>query len=387
MRFDFGLTAEQEARAAELHRTSIIFDMVSMYAGGKIFAHYPPELLAAFRAHIGTLSRRSEILVETIFWPFEMALQGQSDLIQRWLQESGLTCGAYDIDLPVYSGGDPLAYDWDARLARYAQLPWLRHVTRAEEIRQAKRDGALALYAFYQPVVPVLRDLAAFDRAYAKGLRSFMLTYNRMDHIGVGCTERLDAGLSMFGVDVVKRCNDLGMMIDVSHCGHVTTLDACRHSRKPVNANHTFARSLYDHPRGKRNEALRAIAATGGVIGVLAVPYFLASDPGASIERMLEHIEYIAELVGWRHVAIGTDWPLQAPDDVLTATLGATEYAQQVGWSGTHRRDVTQRLVGYEDCRDLTNITRGLVKRGYDDEMIRGILGENALRVFEQVCG
>jgi membrane dipeptidase len=212
-----------------------------------------------------------------------------------------------------------------------------------------------------------------------------MLTYNRMDHIGTGCTERVDAGLSLFGIDVVKHCNELGIMVDVSHCGHMTTMGACRHSKQPVNANHTAARSLHDHPRGKTNEELRAIAATGGVIGVLALPAFLTYADAPSIEHMLDHIDYIAGLVGWQHVAIGTDWPNQAPDDVLLATLGAE--LQSLGFGAQHRVEVTQRLDGYGDCRDLPNITRGLVKRGYSDAQIRGILGENALRVFQEVCG
>ncbi len=386
-RYDFGLTGAQEERAARLHRESIIFDMLSMYAGGNIFAHYPEPLQAELRAKAAAAGSRSELMVETFFWPFEMAKLGKSDLIREWLQGCGLTCGAYDIDIPNYDGGDPLSYDWEARIERYTQLPWLRYATKAQHIRQAKRDGVVAIYSFYQPVVPVLRDLKAFDVAYRKGLRSFMLTYNRMDHIGVGCTERVDTGLSMFGVEVVKRCNELGMIVDTSHCGQLTTLDACRHSTKPVNANHTAARSLYGHPRAKTNEALRAIADTGGVIGVVAVPYFLSDRLDASIEHMLDHIDYIAGLVGWQHVGIGTDWPLQAPDDVLLATMGAADYSKQVGWGTQFRRDVTQRLIGYGDCRDLPNITRGLVKRGYSDEQIRAILGENALRVFETVCG
>jgi len=386
-RFDFGLSEAQEARAAKLHAESVIFDMVSMYAGGNIFAHYSGELQREFQAKIAALTKPSEKLTEAIFWPFEMARQGKSDLIRVWLQQSGLTCGAYDIDIPGYDGGDPLSYPWDERLRCCAEMPWLRIATTASAVREAKRDGAIALYAFYQPVVPVLRNLDALDRAHARGLRSFMLTYNRMDHVGVGCTERVDAGLSMFGVDVVARCNDLGMMVDVSHCGPLTTIDACRHSKKPVTANHTSARSIYDHPRGKTDDALKAIADTGGVIGVVALPYFLSGEAAPTIERMLDHIDHIAEIVGWKHVALGTDWPIQAPDEVLLATMGSPTYTQQVGWGGSYRRDVTQRLIGYGDCRDLPNITRGLVKRGYGDAEIKGILGENALRVFEQVCG
>jgi microsomal dipeptidase-like Zn-dependent dipeptidase len=83
---------------------------------------------------------------------------------------------------------------------------------------------------------------------------------------------------------------------------------------------------------------------------------------------MLDHLDYVANLVGWERVGIGTDWPLQAPDSVLQATFGDPAHAKQFGVAGTHRRDVTQRLIGFEDIRDLPNITRGLVKRGYGDE-------------------
>ena len=385
--FDFGLSVSQEERAARLHHESIVFDMLSMYAGGNIFAHFPSELQDEFRAKMATIERRSEKWVEAVFWPFEMCTIGRSDLAKQWMLGSGLTCGCYDIDIPVYDGGDPLSCPWEAKLERYTKLPWLRLVTSAADIRNAKSDGVIGIYANYQPVVPLVRDLKAIDVGYGKGIRSLMLTYNRMDNVGVGCTDRVDAGLSMVGVDVVRRCNELGIMVDTSHCGALTTLDACRQSKKPVNANHTAARSLYDHPRAKTDECLRAIADTGGVIGVLAVPYFLADKPGASVERMLDHIDYIAYRVGWQHVAIGTDWPLQLPDDVLRATLGSEEHRKDVGWSADNWRDVTARLVGFEDVRDLPNITRGLVKRGYSDEQVRGILGENALRVFQEVCG
>ena len=117
----------------------------------------------------------------------------------------------------------------------------------------------------------------------------------------------------------------------------------------------------------------------------MAAPPFLTSAKAASIEQMLDHIDYIAGLVGWRHVAIGTDWPMQAPLDVVKATLEAQ--SQSIGFRAEDRLDLTLRLRGFEDSRDLPNITRGLVKRGYADEQIRGILGENALRVFADVCG
>jgi membrane dipeptidase len=382
-RFAFGLDADQEARADRLHGECIIVDMLSQHAGGNIFAHYPAELQPDLREQLAAQKTAFDRYLTAVFWPYEMSLCGKSDLLLDWYKTSGLTCGTYGV--AVHDGRDPWMERWEAVAARYAELPWLRYVTTSAQIRQAKLDGAVAFYAHWQPVSPIPRDLKAIDTAYGKGLRSLMLTYNLMDCVGVGCTERVDAGLSRFGIDVVKHCNRIGMIVDVSHCGPATTLDACLHSTKPVNANHTSARGVYDHARGKSDEALRAIAATGGVIGVVAVPAFITDEGVATIEHMLDHIDYIARLVGWQHVAIGTDWPLQAPVEIQREVLAPNR--ADTGFREEDRLDVTKTLNGFTDCRDLKNITRGLVKRGYDDEQIRAILGENALRVFAAVCG
>jgi len=384
-RFNFGLSAAQEARATRLHSDSIVFDMLSMYGGSNIFAHYSPDLQEALRVRVATARSRSEKIAAAIYWPFEMAREGRSELIHEWFLQGGLTCGAYGVEDLGDEGCDSLSGDWDKKIQRYAQLPWLRCISTAAEIRAAKRDGVVALYANCQPLNPLPRDLQFLDKAYGKGLRSFMLTYNRMDNIGTGCTERVDTGLSMFGVEVVRRCNELGIIVDVSHCGRATTLDACRYSTKPVTANHTAARKIHEHARGKGDEEIRAIAATGGVVGVVAVPHFLSSAPAPTLEHMLDHIDYIAGLAGWQHVAIGTDWPWPIPEEVRVATLGP-DYDRRVGFREQDGIDRSKRLLGFQDCRDLPNITRGLVKRGYNDEQIRGVLGENALRVWEEVC-
>src|SRR3546814_10933429 len=134
-----------------------------------------------------------------------------------------------------------------------------------------------------------------------------------MTTVGVGCTERVDAGLSLHGVNVVDRCNSIGIIVDTSHCGHDTTLDACRVSRKPVTANHTAAKAVFDHARGKSDDCLKAIADTCGVICIVAVPAFLTDQPDPTIPLMLHHIDYVADLVDWHHVPIRTDSPPQPP--------------------------------------------------------------------------
>lgn len=257
-------------------------------------------------------------------------------------------------------------------------------MTNAAQVRQAKVDHVIALYGHWQPTTPIPRDLSAVDRAYCQGLRSLMLTYNRMDNVGVGCTERVDAGLSMFGLDVVRHCEDLGIMVDVSHCGRSTTLDACRHAKRPVNANHTCAEVLSSVARAKSDEELRAIADTGGIVGILTVPFFISRKPRPTVDTILDHIDHVAGLIGWQHVSIGTDWPYQVPDGIMARVLGKN--LAEVGFRPEDDVNIDDVTVGFEDYRDLPNLTRGLVKRGYSDEQIRGILGENALRVFADVC-
>jgi len=381
--FDFGLNPEQEGRAAALHSESVIWDWLSQHVGGpNIFGAYPAALQSEFRELMAEAGSGMAAYGKALQWPYRMALEGKSDLVKDWYLQSGMTVGTYSV--AVYESDDPKWRAIEAMLEELFSLPWLRKVTQVEHARQCKKDGVIGLYAHWQPLVPAPRSLEALTQAYERGLRSFMLTYNRMDNIGVGCTERFDAGLSNFGIEVVKRCNEIGMIVDTSHCGHLTTMDACKFSKSPVNANHTCAKALSNVARAKTDDALKAIADTGGVIGVVAVPFFLARQRGSTIETMIDHIEYISQLVGWRHVSIGTDWPLQSPTDVLEQTMH-NEFVEHGFAPG--EIDVTDRLIGFDDYRDLPNITRGLVKRGFSDEQIRGVLGENALRVFGEVCG
>jgi membrane dipeptidase len=142
-----------------------------------------------------------------------------------------------------------------------------------------------------------------------------------------------------------------------------------------VIASHTSARALHDCDRAKNDEELRAIADTGGVIGIYAVPFFLTAPdaPEASIDLMLDQICYVSDLVGWQHVGIGTDWPAA---DAFARWPAAAKAAVEAGLGE----------LGFRPEHGI-DITRGLVARGLDDEQIAGILGENVLRVFGAVFG
>ena len=381
--FPFGLSPAEEVRAAELHDRAVIIDMVHQGAAGhRLFDH--PDL-AGEKARLSRLfGHPLDFMAAAQSAALMLDQAGGTALRDLW-RASGVTCGT----MHIHVGGPGDAGDRLGRAAHLTatSLPWLTQARTAGDIRRAKATGSHCLVGYCQPVMPLPPDLSALDDAYERGLRVLMLTYNHADHVGAGCTASVDAGLTAFGQRVVDWCNSAGVVVDTSHCGPETTLQACRRSRQPVLANHTAAAALFPHPRGKSDDALRAIADTGGMVGIVTVPFFLSADPRADIGCLLDHIGHVADLTGIAHVGIGTDWPLTGPKAGMAANFGGAGLASIGFDEQTHAIEATRNLIGFDDYRDFPNITRGLVARGLDDDAILAVLGGNFLRVFGQVCG
>jgi membrane dipeptidase len=380
--FDFGLTLEQEERANRLHEASTIIDL---HFQGPCSPDVWTEAVLTELDH--ELARRGSDL--SFAWGFlhEKAVRGEFDLYRELYRQSGVTTG---IVTCVLSDERQLLSDVYKASRTLSAFDWARGARAAEDILAAKAAGGIAFWGVcaYNLIRP--DDLRLVDIAHELGVLNVVeLAYNRMNFIGAGCTERYDPGLSHFGIQFVRRCNQVGVIVDTAHTGRQSTLDACETSDKPVIASHTSAAALYNCDRAKSDEELQAIAGSGGVIGVNAIPFFLGPPhgPTPTIELMLDHIDYLAQLVGWPHVAIGTDHPIALPtalqQKLLLPLLSSSGFREEhdVGLN------LETTLIGFRDPRDLRNITRGLVARGYDDMQIRGILGENFLRVFQDVCG
>lgn len=371
--FDFGLTPDEEARARDLHATSVIVDM--LFQGPCGHRSFSPEMVdelagAGLDADAAcTAAQRA---------PIRRALAGDDGgEFERCWRESGVTAGNRQAGRSLF--GDP---NLALAQAQFDAFPWLTKALSAADIRRAKNAGDHAGFMSAQDANGVDDELQVLQSVYDQGLRMLGLTYNRQNLVGSGCTDESDGGLSTFGRRVVARMNALGMIVDTAHSGRRTTLDACRVSRQPVVASHTSAAALYAVARAKSDDELKAIAGTSGVIGVYALPCFLGADANLTIESLLDQVDYLAGLVGWRHVGIGTDWPMQL--DAWTIR----EHLLPMGYGAGFDSGLgTGNLIGFDDYRDYPNITRGLVARGYADDEIRGILGENFLRVFEAVCG
>ncbi len=377
--YDFGLSEEQEERARRLHEESIIIDTLFQGPCGR--RSFTDEMTKRLQDKYERHRDARKGLMSAVKLPVQLAVRGEFEEFHECWRASGITAGNRQ------TGGNTLEEAFESfalNQAQFDRLPWLVKATRAEDIRRAKADGKHAGFVSTQNTIDLGLNLDRLNQYYDMGMRMIQLTYNSVNFVAGGCTDRVDCGVTDFGVKVVQRMNQLGMIVDTGHCGRQTTLDACALSSAPVVASHTAAAGVHEHDRAKSDEELRAIAATGGYIGVYCVGMFLTPEPDATIEHFLDHVDYIAQLVGAQHVGIGSDWPMQAPE---WGVQRLAEYALEIGFRPEHGVTAPKNLIGFDDYRDFPNITRGLVARGYGDDEIKGILGGNFLRVFEQVCG
>jgi membrane dipeptidase len=226
------------------------------------------------------------------------------------------------------------------------------------------------------------RTPADVDFFHGLGQRVSQLTYNSRNLIGNGSTERRDEGISDFGATIIERMNKVGMAVDVSHCGDRTTLDAFEISKKPVLITHSNCRALAQgHPRCKSDEAIKKMAASGGVMGITAVRMFVKVDEPTTIEDVLNHFDYVARLVGVEHLGIGSDSDLYGYD----AMPPDQNRQLRASYKGTYGFRDKIDVEGLNHPRRMFDLTEGLIRRKYSDRDIEGILGGNFKRVLAQL--
>ncbi len=219
-------------------------------------------------------------------------------------------------------------------------------------------------------------------RFYNAGQRVSQLTYNSQNRIASGSTDRADGGISNFGETVVNAMNETGMAIDVSHCGDRTTLDAFELSTKPVLITHSNCRALAPgHPRCKTDEAIRAMAANGGVMGITAVRNFVRNEEPTTIEHFVDHIDHVVELVGIEHVGIGTDSDLNGYDALPPEIYEELKSGYRSSYAFRDKLDIE----GLDHPKKMYDLTDALIRRGYSNDNIRAILGENFRRALGEI--
>jgi membrane dipeptidase len=250
------------------------------------------------------------------------------------------------------------------------------------DLQNIKSTGKVGLILGLQNA-DEFRTLDDVKLFYGLGMRCAQLTYNTQNLIGSGSTDRIDGGISDFGVEIIQRMNELGMLVDVSHCGDRTTLDAIDISAKPIAITHSNCRALNNHPRLKTDEAIRKLAAKGGVMGITGVRMFVRDSEPTTIEHIVDHIDHIVKLVGIEHVGIGTDSDLEGYDDLPEEMQKELREAYKSSYGFREKIDIE----GFDHPRKVFNLTEALIRRGYSDPSIEAILGGNFKRLLSEVWG
>lgn len=300
---------------------------------------------------------------------------------QRY-QESGINV----FHIAVGTGG-PEAYEstlkflagWNAFVA--GQDERLMRIDSAADFARVKKSGKAGILLGVQNSEH-FRRLDDVDFFYGLGQRVSQLTYNSRNRIGNGSTERRDEGLSDFGVAIVERMNRVGMAVDVSHCGDRTTLDAFEVSKQPVLITHSNCRALVPgHPRCKTDEAIQAMARSGGVMGITGVRMFVKADEPTTIEHLLDHYNHVAKLVGVEHLGVGSDTDLDGYDAM---SLEANQRLR-AGYKGSYGFREKIDIEGADHPKRTFDLAEGLIRRRYRDADIRLILGRNFQRVLSEI--
>lgn len=284
------------------------------------------------------------------------------------------------------------------RLARFTYLTdmlpeLIAKAATPDEIVNAKQQGRGCLY-FTGNGVPLTQEwLTPHDELkyvrifYQLGIRMMHVTYQRRNMLGDGCGETANGGLSEFGRQAVAEMNRVGVIVDVAHSGWQTSLEAARASVKPMAASHTIAAGLNPHVRSKPDEVLKAIAEKDGYVGVCCIPEFLGAK--GDLAAFLDHIDYMVKVIGIDHVAIGTDIAYTSRNEAeQRKKLPKNPRKSRLKWASLWPANAFGPVAGSRDSLMWTNwplFTVGLVQRGYKDDEIRKILGENVLRVTRAV--
>jgi membrane dipeptidase len=360
---DLGLTAAQEARAARLLADNIV---VSLHD------------------HPVRLPERAE--TELLAWNRE----GRLAYGYEGLSRSGMDAVFDNMGWGACESRngwkwDDVITDLGMRFCDFAHQDYVIRAESVDDIRRAHAEGRLAVIPGLEGAALIENEVDRLDVLYGLGIRQLGVAYSDSNALGGGLGEQHDGGLTALGRRAVRRMNQLGIAIDLSHAGDRTTLDVIEASDKPVLITHAGARGLWDTRRMKPDEIILACARAGGIIGIEAAPNTTISPQHRrhTIESVMDHFQYCVDLVGIEHVGFGPDTFFGDHRGLHHAMSQKFNVKAITSGPAFEPVDYVAGLENPGEC--FPNITRWLVKHGYSDADIAAVTGGNVLRVLEKI--
>jgi len=338
----------------------------------------PPSIAALYK---------NAIVIDSLCAPLvDMDTPPTADVLAA-VRQPGITAINFTISDPTFEGtvGNIASVEALVEQNPDAFLIVRRHF----DIARAKRENKLGILPGFQYAAFLEENPERIEMFRRFGVRIMQLTYNNRSIFGDGCLEPGNAGLSKAGTAAIKKMNDLGVAVDLSHSGYRTTSEGIAQSAKPVLISHSGCAAIYAHPRNKPDEILKSLADHGGYFGVYLMPYVVASPTVPTREHVLDHVVHAISVCGADHVGIGSDGSIQKT--VLNAEQKAAfdqDIARRkklgIGAPGEDRYPYVPDLNGPDH---MEVIAAELAKRGQPAPVIEKVLGANFQRVIGEIWG
>jgi membrane dipeptidase len=321
---------------------------------------------------------KESIVIDCLNYSPTLPNLNHSEYLDEYAQ-AGVTATHFTVQTP--DGGLSNFLDQISLWHELARNTGCRIAEAANDIRLAKKEQRKCLIFGIQNAKPLEEDLALIRVFHLLGIRIIQPAYDSQNLLGSGGDET-DAGITKLGKKMIEEMNRIGILIDASHCGFKTTMDAIHFSAKPIAFTHSNPKALCAHYRNKTNEQLKALSDRGGVVGLTAFSPISKpqSDQDPTLVDFMNFIDYVSNLIGSEHVGFGLD---------LAPVARWDEEGHRI-WAKKNPGLAPESInkISIEELNKpskIINISRGLVLRGYTDDEIKGILGGNFLRLFEAV--
>jgi membrane dipeptidase len=329
----------------------------------------------------------SAVVMDSLCGPFVDTEALPSPEVVAAVRQSGITGVNFTISAPDFEGTIKNLASLEALIEKFPEA--LAIIRQPSDIARAKRENKLGIIPGFQYTAFFEQDTGRIEVFRKLGVRIMQITYNNRNAFGDGCLEPGNAGLSKAGIAVVKKMNDLGIAVDLSHSGYRTTAEAIAASSKPVLISHSGCAAVYPHPRNKPDEILKSLADRGGYFGVYLMPYLVASPTVPTRQHVLDHLVHAINVCGSDHVGIGSDGSIQKV--VLTPAQKAefdADIARRkklgIGAPGEDRYPYVPDLTGPDY---LQIIAAELARGGQPSSVIAKVLGANFQRVLGDIWG
>ena len=273
--------------------------------------------------------------------------------------------------------------DWNRHFETFPELIFQGFT--GADVRRARREGRTAIFFGFQNPSPIEDNIGLVEICYMLGARFMQLTYNNQSLLATGCYEEEDAGVTRMGREVIAEMNRVGMIVDMSHSGERSTLEAIEASARPIAITH--ANPFFWHParRNKSDDVLRALGQSGGMLGFSLYPHHLRGKSDCSLTSFCEMVARTADLIGVDSLGLGSDLCQDHPDSVVEwMRVGRWTKNIDYGEGNSSDSGFPRMPKWFEDNRDFPNIKKGLQKHGFSEKEVAAIMGENWLSFYDK---